>query len=80
LLIIIAVSARWAPTQPRKRASHSITSSIGQRKAARSQSIPLKLDGIVVMYNWYHQACIVERIAAMAKQIFGCGPIVLSLP
>jgi SAM-dependent methyltransferase len=40
----------------------------------------LKPDGIFVMYNYYRQGWIVERIAAMAKQVFGCDPIVLGLP
>ena len=30
----------------------------------------LKPDGIFVMYNYFRQGWIVERIAAMAKQVF----------
>ena len=40
----------------------------------------LKPDGVFVMYNWFRQGWIVERIAAMAEGTFGCPPIVLSLP
>jgi hypothetical protein len=40
----------------------------------------LKPDGVFVMYNWFRQGWIVERIAAMAERTFGCPPIVLSLP
>jgi hypothetical protein len=40
----------------------------------------LKPDGIFVMYNYYRQGWIVQRVAAMAKQVFGCDPIVLPLP
>lgn len=40
----------------------------------------LKPDGIFVMYNYYRQGWIVERVAAMAEATLGCAPIVLSLP
>jgi SAM-dependent methyltransferase len=40
----------------------------------------LKPDGIFVMYNYFRQGWIVERIAAMAESTFGCPPLVLSLP
>src|SRR5260370_24472134 len=40
----------------------------------------LKSDGIFVMYNYYRQGWIVQRVAAMAKRAFGCDPIVLPLP
>ena len=40
----------------------------------------LKPDGVFVMYNFYRQGWIVERIAAMVETIFGCRPTVLSLP
>jgi SAM-dependent methyltransferase len=40
----------------------------------------LKPDGIFVMYNYYRQGWIVQRVAAMAKRAFGCDPIVLPLP
>jgi SAM-dependent methyltransferase len=40
----------------------------------------LKPDGIFVMYNYYRQGWIVQRVAAMAKQVFGCDPTVLPLP
>ena len=40
----------------------------------------LKPDGIFVMDNHFRQGWIVERVVAMAKQAFGCDPIVLGLP
>ena len=40
----------------------------------------LKPDGIFVVYNYFRQGWIVERIAAMAESTFGCPPLVLSLP
>jgi SAM-dependent methyltransferase len=40
----------------------------------------LKPDGIFVMYNYYRQGWIVQRVAAMATRVFGCDPIVLPLP
>jgi len=33
-----------------------------------------------VMYNYYRQGWIVQRVAAMAAEVFGCQPLVLSLP
>jgi SAM-dependent methyltransferase len=40
----------------------------------------LKPDGIFVTYNFFRQGWIVERVAAMAETVFGCTPIVISLP
>jgi SAM-dependent methyltransferase len=40
----------------------------------------LNPDGIFVMYNFFRQGWIVERIAAMAEKTFGCPPVILSLP
>lgn len=40
----------------------------------------LKPDGVFVMYNFFRQDWIVERIAEMATSVFGCRPTVLSLP
>jgi hypothetical protein len=40
----------------------------------------LRPEGVFVMYNFYRQGWIVQRIAAMARQVFGCDPIVLPLP
>jgi SAM-dependent methyltransferase len=40
----------------------------------------LKPDGIFVMYNYFRQGWIVERIAAMVESTFGCPPVILSLP
>jgi hypothetical protein len=36
--------------------------------------------GVFVMYNYFRQGWIVERIAAMVETTFGCRPVVLSLP
>jgi spermidine synthase len=40
----------------------------------------LKPGGLFVMYNFLREGWIVERIAGMAKQVFGCDPMILSLP
>ncbi len=40
----------------------------------------LKPGGMFVTYNYFRQGWIVERVAAMAEKVFGCPPIVLSLP
>jgi spermidine synthase len=40
----------------------------------------LKPRGIFVTYNYFRQGWVVERVAAMAESVFGCKPIVLSLP
>jgi len=40
----------------------------------------LKPDGIFVMYNFLRQGWIVQRIAAMAEETFGCPTTVISLP
>jgi SAM-dependent methyltransferase len=40
----------------------------------------LKPDGVFVTYNAFRQGWIVERIAAMAEQTFGCRPLVINLP
>ena len=40
----------------------------------------LKPGGIFVTYNYFRQGWVVERVAAMAESVFGCKPIVLSLP
>jgi SAM-dependent methyltransferase len=40
----------------------------------------LKPGGLFVMYNYLREGWIVERIAGMARQIFGCDPMILSLP
>jgi hypothetical protein len=40
----------------------------------------LKPNGTFVTYNYFRQGWIVERVAAMAESVFGCKPIVLSLP
>ena len=40
----------------------------------------LKPDGVFVMYNYYRQGWIVQRVAAMAAQVFGCEPLVLPVP
>jgi len=40
----------------------------------------LKPDGIFVAYNYFRQGWVVERVAAMAGKVFGCKPLVISLP
>lgn len=40
----------------------------------------LKPGGIFVTYNFFRQGWVVERVAAMAESVFGCKPIVISLP
>jgi SAM-dependent methyltransferase len=40
----------------------------------------LKPDGVFVAYNFFRQGWVVERVAAMAEQVFGCKPLVISLP
>ena len=40
----------------------------------------LKPGGIFVTYNYFRQGWVVERVAAMAESVFGCKPIVFSLP
>ena len=40
----------------------------------------LKPDGMFVTYNWFRQGWVVERVAAMAEKVFGCKPLVISLP
>jgi SAM-dependent methyltransferase len=40
----------------------------------------LKPDGIFIAYNYFRQGWVVERVAAMAEKVFGCKPLVISLP
>jgi spermidine synthase len=40
----------------------------------------LKPDGMFVTYNFFRQGWVVERVAAMAETVFGCKPLVISLP
>jgi spermidine synthase len=40
----------------------------------------LKPDGLFVMYNYYRQGWIVNRLEAMAQEAFGAKPLVISLP
>lgn len=40
----------------------------------------LKPGGVFVMYNYFRQGWIVERVVAMAQEAFGCAPLVFSLP
>jgi SAM-dependent methyltransferase len=40
----------------------------------------LKPDGVFVMYNYFRQGWIVERIVGVEERIFDCVPIVLLLP
>jgi spermidine synthase len=40
----------------------------------------LKPDGMFVTYNFFRQGWVVERVSAMAEKVFGCKPLVISLP
>lgn len=40
----------------------------------------LKSDGVFVTYNFFRQGWIVNRLATMTEKIFGCKPMLLSLP
>jgi SAM-dependent methyltransferase len=40
----------------------------------------LKPGGVFVTYNYFRQGWVVQRVAAMAQGVFGCKPIVISLP
>ena len=40
----------------------------------------LKPDGVFVTYNFFRQGWVVERVAEMAEKVFGCKPLVISLP
>lgn len=40
----------------------------------------LKPGGTFVTYNYFRQGWVVERVAAMAQDVFGCKPMVLNLP
>ena len=40
----------------------------------------LKPNGTFVTYNYFRQGWIVERVVTMAESVFGCKPLVLSLP
>lgn len=49
-------------------------------EAFRDVQRVLKPGGIFVTYNFFRQGWIVDRVAAMATQVFGRAPIVISLP
>jgi hypothetical protein len=40
----------------------------------------LKPGGVFVTYNYFRQGWVVQRVAAMATKVFGCEPVVISLP
>lgn len=40
----------------------------------------LKPGGVFVTYNYFRQGWVVQRVAAMAGKVFGCEPVVISLP
>lgn len=40
----------------------------------------LKPGGVFVTYNYFRQGWVVERIADMAKTVFGCEPTILTFP
>ena len=49
-------------------------------EAFRDIKAKLKPGGAFVMYNAYRQGWVVGRLALLAEKVFGCKPIVLSLP
>ncbi len=40
----------------------------------------LKPGGVFVTYNYFRQGWVVQRVAAMSARVFGCEPVVISLP
>lgn len=50
------------------------------REAFEDVKRTLKADGVFVMYNFYRQGWIVYRLAAMAQEVFGAEPLIISLP
>jgi spermidine synthase len=40
----------------------------------------LKPGGVFVTYNYFRQGWVVQRVAAMSARVFGCPPVVISLP
>jgi len=50
------------------------------REAFEDVKRTLKPDGVFVMYNFYRQGWIVNRLEGMAEEVFGTKPLVISLP
>lgn len=50
------------------------------REALEDVKHVLKPGGVFVTYNYFRQGWVVERVAAMAQDVFGCKPVVISLP
>ena len=50
------------------------------REAFEDVRRTLKPDGVFAMYNAYRQGWLAERLAGMAREVFGVEPLVLSLP
>jgi len=50
------------------------------REALSDVKRVLKPGGTFVTYNYFRQGWVVERVAAMAQDVFGCKPTVFSLP
>jgi spermidine synthase len=61
-------------------ASVRLESFLFTREAFEDVKRTLKPDGVFAMYNFYRQGWLVERLAAMATEVFGVEPIVISLP
>jgi SAM-dependent methyltransferase len=40
----------------------------------------LRPDGVFVTYNYFRQGWVVDRLSAMIESVFGCKPVVLSVP
>ncbi|MGE0665341.1 MAG: spermidine synthase [Sphingomonadales bacterium] len=49
-------------------------------QAMRDIKRVLKPGGVFVTYNYFRQGWVVQRVAAMAEAVFGCKPMVISLP
>lgn len=50
------------------------------REAFEDIKRALKPDGVFVTYNYFRQGWIVERVAGMAREVFGCEPVVIHMP
>jgi SAM-dependent methyltransferase len=49
-------------------------------QAFRDVKTRLKPGGVFAMYNFYRQGWVVQRLAKLAKDVFGTEPLIISLP
>lgn len=49
-------------------------------EAFRDVKAKLKPGGVFAMYNFYRQGWVVDRLVALAEDVFGAKPLVISLP